>query len=358
MQRRAAAIYAAIFILVAAGAYVVIGVAEEPAVTVDDPAYSLAPGDTVTPADDRTYTVAAVQAGTNEGNDLRAADLTWVNETARYTASIEHNATVPAAAVVWSDQTARSTATIENESMVTVGGTEYRLVVAAGETPSSFTLVGNEEDQTVSTGDTLRFRGEQATVTRITSDGVTLAWGEPYRLTVENATVPTSFTLTQDFNVSARLAEDPAVEDQTVTRSDGKEYVVYESNGSTQLLSAYLPEPEVHVVREGEELRYDGNETTVAAVNNESVTLAWTGPRTNTLSLSQGDRTTFGGTEYVAHFPDNSTLALTADVDAYEAEVAAVETYHERINGFWGISIISGLAAVLLLGTAYLPSRY
>lgn len=357
MQRRAAAIYAAIFILVAAGAYVVIGVAQEPAVTVDDPTYSLAPGDTVTPADDRTYTVAAVQSGTNEGNNLRSADLTWVNESARFTTSIEHNSTVPAAAVVWSDQTARSTATLENESMVTVGGTEYRLVVAADDNPSSFTLVGGDENRTVSTGDTLPFRGEQATVTRITGEAVTLAWGEPYRLMVENATDPSSFALTQEFNVSARLAEDPAVEDQTVTRADGREYVVYESNGSTQLLSAYLPEPEVHVVREGEELRYQGNATT-AAVDNESVTLAWTGPRTNTLSLAQGDRTTFGGTEYVAHFPDNSTVALTTDVDAYEAEVAAVETYHERINGFWGISIISGLAAVLLLGTAYLPSRY
>lgn len=358
MQRRAAAIYAAIFILVAAGAYAVIGVADEPAVTVDDPTYSLSPGDTVTPADDRTYTVAAIQAGTNEGNDLRSADLSWVNETARYTTSIEHNSTVPAPAVVWSDQTARSTATLENESMVTVDGTEYRLVVAAGENPSSFTLVGGDENRTVSVGDTLTFRGEQATVTRITGDAVTLAWGEPYRLMVENATTPTSFTLTQDFNVSARLAEDAAVEDQTVTRADGREYVVYESNGSTQLLSAYLPEPEVHAVREGEELRYQGNATTVAAVDNESVTLAWTGPRTNTLSLAQGDRTAFGGTEYVAHFPDNSTVALTTDVDAYEANVAAVETYHERINGFWGVSIISGLAAVLLLGTAYLPSRY
>jgi len=357
MQRRAAATYAAIFILVAAGAYAVIGVATEPAVTIEDPAYSLSAGDAFTPAD-RTYTVAAVSSGTNVGNDLRAVDLTWVNETARYTASIDHNSTVPAAAVVWSGQAARSTATLENDTTVTVGGTEYRLVVAAGESPTSFTLVGGEEEQTVAAGDTIAYEGEQATVTRITSDAVTLAWGEPYRLLVENATDPSAFTLTQAFNVSARLAEDPAVEDQTVTRADGNRYVVYEANGSTTLLSEYLPEPEVRTMREGETLEFQGNETTVAAVDNESVTLAWSGPRTNTLSLSEGDRTTFADTEYVAHFPDNSTFALTADVDAYEAEIAAVDTYHERINGFWGVSIISGLAAILLLGTAYLPSRY
>ncbi len=30
----------------------------------------------------------------------------------------------------------------------------------------------------------------------------------------------------------------------------------------------------------------------------------------------------------------------------------------ERINGLWGVVILSGLAAVFLLGTSYLPSRY
>lgn len=30
----------------------------------------------------------------------------------------------------------------------------------------------------------------------------------------------------------------------------------------------------------------------------------------------------------------------------------------ERMNGLWGIVILSGLAAVLVLGGSYLPSRY
>lgn len=30
----------------------------------------------------------------------------------------------------------------------------------------------------------------------------------------------------------------------------------------------------------------------------------------------------------------------------------------ERINGLWGVTILSALAAVVILGGSYLPSRY
>lgn len=289
MQRRSAAILAAFFLVIAAGSYAVIGVAEEPTVTLDNPDHSLSAGDTVT-LGERTYTVGSVSAGTNEGNDLRSVDLGWVNESARYTAELEANGTVPPADVTWSGQS-------------------------------------------------------------VPDD-------EAYRVQVEDAADPSSFTLVQEFNVSGRLAADPAVEDETVTRADGDRYVVYAENGSTRPLADYLPTAEQRTFAEGETVRYQGNDTTVASVTNETVVLAWTAPRTNQLSLAEGDTTTAGGTEYVAHFPDNRTLVLTSDVSAYEDAVATVETYHERINGFWGVSIISGLASVLLIGLAYLPSRY
>jgi len=288
MQRRAAAIYAAFFVIVAAGSYAMIGVAQEPTVALDSPDHSLATGDQFS-VGGLTYTVGAIQAGTNEGENLRSGDLTWVNESARYTADLENNATVPASAVQWPGQNER---------------------------------------------------------------------GEPFRLLVENTTDPSSFTFTQAFNVSGRLAADPAVEDQTVTRADGQRYVVYSDNGTTRPLADYLPAPETRTLSEGDTLRYQGNATTVADVTNETVTLAWTGSRTNTVSLQEGATATLGGTEFVAHFPDNSTLELTTDVEAYQREVEAVATYHERISGFWGISILSWLAAVVLLATAYLPSRY
>jgi hypothetical protein len=290
MQRRAAAIYAAFFIIVAAGSYAVIGVAQQPDVTVENPDYSLAAGDQVS-FDGQTYTVGQIKSGTNEGDSLRSTELSWVNRSARYTATFENNSTVSSQAVQWQGQRAPA----RNES---------------------------------------------------------------YRVLVENASDPSTFTFRQEFNVSRRLAEDSAVEDQTITRSDGQRYVVYEENGSTRPLSAYLPEPETREFSEGDTLRYQNNSTTVSNVSAGSVVVEWTGTRNNSLSLEEGGRTTFGGTQYVAHFPDNSTFALTSDLEAYDAETEAVATYHERINGFWGVSIISALAAMLLLAVAYLPSRY
>ena len=288
MQRRAAAIYAAFFLVIAAGAYGAIGLAQEPTVSIDDPAYSLSSGDTLE-AGGTTYTVGQVQAGSNEGDDLREVELSWVNQSARYTVTLENGSTVPADMVSWSGKT-------------------------------------NEQ--------------------------------EPYRVTVTGAGDPTTFALTQEFNVSGRLARDQAVEDQTVNRSDGRRYVVYRESGNTQLLTEYLPEPERRTFEEGGQLQYNGTATTIDDVSNESVTLTWTAPRNNTLSLAEGDTQTFGGTEYTAHFPDNSTFALVSDRAAYEREVATVDTFHERVNGFWGIVIISGLAALFLLSFAYLPSRY
>ena len=290
MQRRAAALYAALFIVVAAGSYAVIGVAQEPAVTLENPDYSAAAGDQLT-IDSRTYTVGKIQPGTNEGNDLRSAQLNWVNQSARYTATLENNSTVAPTTVQW--------------------------------------------------------QGQQAAATN-----------ESYRLLVGNASDPSSFTFRQEFNVSRRLAEDPAVEDQTVTRSDGRRYVVYTENGSTRPLDEYLPSPETRQFSEGGQLQYRNNSTTIANVSAESVVLEWTAPRNNTLSLEEGGTTTFGGTQYVAHFPDNRTLALTSDLEAYNSETGAVDTYHERMNGFWGIIIISAVAAMLLFAVAYLPSRY
>ena len=290
MQRRAAAVYAALFIVVAAGSYAVIGVAQEPAVTVENPDHSVAAGDQLT-FDGRTYTVGEVQAGTNEGNDLRSVQLNWVNQSATYSATLENNSTVAPPTVRW--------------------------------------------------------QGQQAAATN-----------ESYRLLVENASDPSSFTFRQEFNVSRRLAEDPAVEDQTVTRSDGRQYVVYTENGSTRPLDEYLPAPETRQFSEGGQLQYEDNSTTIANVSAESVVLEWTAPRNNSLSLEEGGTTTLGGTEYVAHFPDNRTLALTSDLEAYNSETEAVATYHERMNGFWGIIIISAFAAMVLLAVAYLPSRY
>lgn len=90
MQRRAAAGYVLLFLVLAAGAYAMVAATSAPSVTVENPDHDLAAGDELT-VDGRTYTVQSVSAEEEEGEEggggvTYAATLAWTNDSARYTA--------------------------------------------------------------------------------------------------------------------------------------------------------------------------------------------------------------------------------------------------------------------------------
>lgn len=344
MQRRAAAMYAAFFVIIAAGSYAMIGVAQEPAIQVDDPAYSLTSGDQVT-VDGRTYSVRV-----SDGE----AELTWTEEGAEYSAVLENDTTVPAVDVQWDGQTARKSVTLRNNSEIAYNDSEYTLVIDG----DSFNLTRGAETQTFSVGDEVTYRGNRTVVTQISSVSVTLAWGNPYRVIVADESDPSTFSFHEEQNVTAILVADPAVENEPVTRADGRRYVVFRSNGTTRLLDPYIPAPEVETFEEGGSFTYQKNEVTVGNITAEAVPITWRAPRDHTTTAAEGDNVTLNGQSFVAHFPDDQTLELSRDIAAYQHEVEVVNTFHERVNGLWGVSILSALAAVILLGLAYMPSRY
>lgn len=143
--------------------------------------------------------------------------------------------------------------------------------------------------------------------------------------------------------------------------SEGERYVQYRANDSLRALEEYLPDPRTESFAEGDTYPYQNNSTTVDAVTNTTVTLDWTATRNNTVSLSEGGNVTLGegsGTTYVAHFPDSDTLVLSQDFAGYQASLDAQSYYGERINGLWGVTLLSSMAAALLIALAYLPSRY
>jgi hypothetical protein len=186
-----------------------------------------------------------------------------------------------------------------------------------------------------------------------------------YRVFIANESGVSSFELRQDFNVSRRLAEDPAVENETVTREDGQEYVVYRENGSTRPLSEYLPEPNVEEYSEGDEFDFRGNQTTVENVTAEEVTLTWTGEREGEVELEEGVNVTLaGGEDYFAHFKGHgeeveSVVVSSAaeNYGAYQADLDRQDYFDERVNGLWGVVILSGVAAMLIVGLAYMPVK-
>lgn len=199
MQRRAAAVSAAILLLLAVGAYGLLGVAEEPAIETETTA-ELSVNQTVT-LGDTEYRVASL-SGTAGGT----AEFQWFNESSRYTATLANNSTIsPAQDLARTDW---------NDTTVT-----YHLLVEAGEEPTSFTLtevqnvsaptytdngttyvvvdqdgdgtnetISREEylpeprEVTYSVGDTYEYENNSTTIASLSPSEVTLEWFGPRTL--------------------------------------------------------------------------------------------------------------------------------------------------------------------------------
>jgi len=348
MQRRVAAVYFVFFLVMGASAYSVIAVAEQPAVDLEGESY--AQGDAFA-VDDREYTVAELNA------TGRIGTLEWTNQSARYTTTLPNGSAVAPVRASFPGQRAYYTATLGEGDTVTFNGSDATVSVPDVDSPTNFSLVrdGNTT-ATLAFNDTLAYRGNETTVAAITADEVTLVWGDNYRVVVPNESDPTSFRMVQQYNVSALLSADPTVEDEPVTRADGRQYVVFEANGSTELLSEYLPARDVGRLREGDTMTVARNETTVADVTSSGVVVEWTGPRTNTVELEEGANVTLNGQQFVAHFQENS-VQLSPELATYQDELRRQDYFKERQNGLWGVTILSGIAATFIIGLAYLPVR-
>jgi IS1 family transposase len=169
-------------------------------------------------------------------------------------------------------------------------------------------------------------------------------------------------TLTEEQNVTALLGADSAVENSLATQN-GTDYVVYRDNDTLRPLSEWLPAPETRQYSTDESFPYAADSgpqaTTVTAVTNESATVEWTAPRDRSVELTEGGNVTLASGEYFAHFPDEETVQVVSvdQYPSYQQTLSEQEYFHERTNGLWGVSILGGIAAVLMLGMAYLPVR-
>ncbi|WP_049970834.1 hypothetical protein [Haladaptatus cibarius] len=302
MQRRAAALYAAFFFLIVTGSYIMLATAAQPVAEVDNPDYSATSGDTFS-VDNREYNISDISATVNEDGELvRSAEATWTNQSAMFSASLENNSTLQ------------------------------------------------------------------------TNDNVT------YRVLIPNESNPTTATLSEVQNLS---------EDTQTVKQNGVTYVVVnETSDNSSTNKSLVPvdeykrqqfdQPDTQELREGNQFQYQNNSTTVQNITNQSMTLQWTGPKTNSVSLGEttaikttlvrggtpekfqfpaGGTAELNGKQYAVHYPDNSTLVLSSDVDGYQTQLDDVRHQTERFAGFWGIVILGMLAAILLLGMAFLPNK-
>lgn len=266
MQRRAAAMYVALFVIIAVGSIGFITAAEPPSEELDEFDYQLEPDDTFV-LGDTEYTLTGIDSFS--------------------------------ATVVWSEPDQPQASTITNESRIESDGTEFRVEIPSGEDPSSVTLVETYPDHDLET-------------TEI--DGVT------YVIVGE---------------------EDPQLvsEDQ-------------------YLLDEFGP-------RERRELRVDesfvwdqaGTSVTVDAISETGVDVSWVGPMNLTRTIPRGEPVQLGGTTVAANFIGTEYIQLTTDIEAFQEHQDKLQTWDERFLGFWGIGVLSLIAAILIGGLSYLPRR-
>lgn len=255
----------------------------------------------------------------------------------------------------------------------------FFLVVALGS--YGMLVTASEPAVSVQNPDYTAANGSQLTVDGRTYDvsaeggSATLSWlneSATYTETWENESSvtlgETNFTVRTEAQADpprVQLTEEQSLgENVTTTEVNGTEYVVQGEGEQRTLISVeeyrrqQFGPPETRTIAAGDTFDYRGNQTTLTAVSNGSATVEWTAPRTEEIDASEGDALTLNGNEFVAHFPDAQTLALSRDVQAYRDQVAVRERFHERTTGLMGVSLLSGLTVILLLSFAYLPSRY
>lgn len=192
----------------------------------------------------------------------------------------------------------------------------------------------------------------------------TATWGNGSQVTYldETWTVRTnntSATLTEVIDREAILRNDSTVENETTT-VDGVEYVVRIEGDNRTLVPAsdYFPDPETTTVSEGDSIQFQDRQVTVERVDSDGVLLVWTAPEEVEVSVSDGANVTVGSTTYYAHFPDNGTLVLSRNFERVHEFHEAQDRFSTHTNGLWGVTLVSGSGAILLIGLSFLPSRY
>jgi len=280
MQRRAVAVYVALFVLIAGAAGVLTVTAETPEVTFEDPDFEASEGDQID-ADGESYTVAEITE--SEPDDDGQTTVTGILERG---------------------ESAELSETWENESIIGVDDREWRVEITGDE--------------------------------------------------------PTAFTLVEVLDRQAILEADDAADNGTVERDDGEYVAVTDESGDTTLVPVdeYFPAPEERTYENGDSLEYNDETVIVDEITVDNAVVVWDGVQTTTIELEEESTVTLGGTEYIAHFPDASTLTLTSDVAAYEAQTAEIEQFNQYNTGLFRVILLAGLSSVLLLGIAFIPSRY
>jgi len=186
-------VYVAFFLVIAAASYTLLATAEEPTITLEDPEYELAQGETFT-VGGQQYTVTTIEESDGAGSgtiEWTESDVemteTWANEDTVEIDGTEWQVLIEgenATAFTFQEVQDRQ-AILENDPDAAnetqeIDGQEYVVIQSGG----GQELVPAEEyfaapaTQSFSVGDQFAYNNQTVTVDEITADGVTVGWTE------------------------------------------------------------------------------------------------------------------------------------------------------------------------------------
>jgi len=270
MQRRAVAVYVALFVLIGVASYTLMVTAEQPQVTVDNPDFQLSSGDEFT-IDEQSYTATTVEEVTEEGghgstSTHMAATIEWTVTGVENTDQWAAGDTITVDEREWEViGTGGSTVTVEE---VIDREAELEADPAADNTTYSgdngeFVLVNDErvpvseyfdpDEVTFSAGETVSYDGQQATVDSVTNESVTVSWttdesnsqevGTGDTITLgDNSTYTAYFTGsdTLELTADAEAYEAAVAEQETFSqRVSGLRWVTFTAGFIAMLLIAF-----------------------------------------------------------------------------------------------------------------------
>lgn len=208
MQRRAAAVYVAFFLVVGAVSFSLIATASAPEFSMESPEHTLQANESFT-VNGTEYTVASIDAQTSdEGGIERTGVIRWTNESARFTAEWTNGSTVTYEDQTWNVsfpaengtgqfslvETINRSAILRNDSSVedqttTLDGEEYVVRNESGNRTLIPASAYFPEPQTepFERGQQFDYQGNETTVVTVTNTSATLAWTAPQVNTVNVA---------------------------------------------------------------------------------------------------------------------------------------------------------------------------
>jgi len=136
------------------------------------------------------------------------------------------------------------------------------------------------------------------------------------------------------------------------------------------VFTSEAPEPDVggeNTFQEEDRFNFGGQTYIVTTVDSSEsdgettyeAVIEWqTENGTESQTVAQNERFTLGDEEFFAHFESGDEVTLSAQMSTLNQYEFDTQQYETHTSGLWGVTILSGIVAVLLVGIGYMPSRY